>query len=85
MKLRTVIFLGMIWGVLVVGFQWVAGNRFQAQSPDQALFWTPGETSPGILILLAFLIFALFAFLPSSTAETGTLTIEVSGLEKHHR
>src|SRR4030042_2828934 len=46
MKLRTVIMLGMIWGLIVVGFQWLAGSRFLPQPPDQALSWTPSETSP---------------------------------------
>jgi hypothetical protein len=46
MKLRSVILLGMIWGVIVVGFQWIAGSRFLTQPPDQALSWTPSETSP---------------------------------------
>jgi hypothetical protein len=46
MKLRSVIILGIIWGLIVVGFQWVVSNRFQTQPPDYALSWTPSETSP---------------------------------------
>jgi len=30
----------------VVGFQWVAGNRFKPQEPDNALSWTASETLP---------------------------------------
>lgn len=46
MKLRAVIMLGIIWALIVIGFQWVAGNRFAIQPPDYALEWTPSETSP---------------------------------------
>ncbi len=46
MKLRAVIILGITWGLVVVGFQWVVANRFLTQPPDQALDWTPSETSP---------------------------------------
>jgi len=46
MKLRAVIILGITWSLLVVGFQWMAGNRFTTQPPDNALSWTPGETTP---------------------------------------
>jgi hypothetical protein len=45
MKLRSVIILGIAWGLIVVGFQWITANRFQTQPPDQALDWTPSETS----------------------------------------
>lgn len=46
MKLRSVIILGITWGLIVVGFQWVVNNRFKHQAPDNALSWTASETSP---------------------------------------
>ena len=47
MKLRAVLLMGLIWALLVTGFQVLASLRFGAQPPDRALEWTPSETTPG--------------------------------------
>lgn len=56
MKLRTVVLMGLVWGVVVVGFQWLVQGRFAPQPPDEALNWTPGETSPGSQVNRPYLL-----------------------------
>src|SRR5690349_16821025 len=43
----TLLLTWLAWAVLVLGFQYFAGMRFQPQGPDTVLDWTGDETTPG--------------------------------------
>jgi hypothetical protein len=44
--IRGLLALWLAWAVLVLGFQALVVQRFQAQIPDTVLEWTAGETQP---------------------------------------
>src|SRR5690349_1547776 len=43
-KLRPIILLWLIWGLVIIGYQIYVQARFAPRRPDFALFWTPNET-----------------------------------------
>lgn len=43
----TLLLTWLAWAILVIGFQYFAGMRFQPQLPDNVLNWTGDETTPG--------------------------------------
>ena len=43
---RSLIFLWLAWFTLLYGFQWLVTTRLQLKQPDEAVFWSSGETMP---------------------------------------
>lgn len=46
MRLRSVVAMGVLWAIAVVGFQLVVSARFAPERPDRVLGWTAAETGP---------------------------------------
>jgi hypothetical protein len=44
MRLRSVVVLGILWAVAVVGFQLLVSARFAPERPDRVLDWTAAES-----------------------------------------
>lgn len=45
-SIRTIIFIWLAWGLIIIGFQTVVEARLTVHKPDLALFWTSNETRP---------------------------------------
>ncbi len=43
---RNLILLWLAWFTLLYGFQWLVTTRLQLKQPDEAVFWSSGETMP---------------------------------------
>ena len=44
MRVRSVVVMGLLWGLAVVGFQLAVSARYAPERPDRVLMWTAGET-----------------------------------------
>lgn len=44
MRLRSVVLMGMLWALAVIGFQLVVSARYAPERPDRVLSWTAAET-----------------------------------------
>ncbi len=43
----AIVLIWLAWALLIIGFQNVASDRLDLVVPDDVLFWTAGETTPG--------------------------------------
>jgi hypothetical protein len=44
MRLRSVVLMGALWALTVIGFQLVVSARYAPERPDRVLSWTAAET-----------------------------------------